>query len=143
ASLSRTMEMDVDPHCIADTATDSHDSASLDSQPSLPTPNPPAPPPGVVVASPNGAVTPRPHRSAVWDHFAKADNYETFTKAPCMHWNRMVMASGGSTSTMLQHLKNHHLDMLTGAAASPDKWVSVLSSCRAQRSSARLPILGP
>src|SRR5262245_45577434 len=120
-SLSRTMELDLDPHRIADTATGTHDPTSDDSLPSLPTPSPPTPPPDVVIASPNGAITRRPHRSAVWDHFVKASDHATSRKATCMHCGRTLMACGGSTSTMLQHINNHHRDLLTGAAASPNK----------------------
>jgi hypothetical protein len=115
--------MYMDPHCIADTATDNHESTSQDSLSFLPTPSPPAPSPDVVVAPPNGDATRRPRRSAVWDHFVKADDYEASRKASCMYCSRMLMASGGSTSTMLAHLKNHHPDRLAGAgaAAFPDK----------------------
>jgi hypothetical protein len=106
------MEMDVDPCCIADTATGIHDTTSEDSPPFLPTPSPPAPPPDVVLASPNGDDTGRPHKSEAWDHFEKADDYATSRKATCMHCDKTLKASRGSTSTMLAHLKSHHPHVL-------------------------------
>jgi hypothetical protein len=120
ASLSRTMELDMHP-LIADTAADSHESTLQDTLPCLPTPSPPAPPPDVAIVSPRGGVNCRPRRSAVWDHFVRTDDYATTKKASCMHCSRVVTVSGGSTSTMLSHLKHHHRDLPAETTASPDK----------------------
>lgn len=109
------MELDMDPHRIAENATNSHSTTSQDPSPSLPTPSPPAAP-YAVVASPNGAVTGRRHRSAAWDHFVRQDDYETSKKVACMHCKKLFIASGGSTSTMLQHLHNGHPHVLAGSA---------------------------
>ena len=110
------MEVDTDPHRIAENATDSHDTTPQDPPPSLPTPSPPASPPNAVVASPNGAVTGRRHRSPAWDHFVKQNDYETSKKVTCVHCKKPFIASGGSTSTMLQHLHHCHPHVLTGPA---------------------------
>jgi BED zinc finger len=100
--------------------------ASSDATPenSLPLPSPPqerTPPNATAAARPKA--TARQPRSPVWKHFIKADDYETSKKADCMYCDATLTASGGSTSSMLQHLEKKHPDMLTQPddAESPDR----------------------
>ena len=91
--------------------------------------SPPLPSPPQERTSNNATADARPKatarqpRSPVWKHFVKADGYETSKKAFCMHCNAKLTASGGSTSSMLQHLQKKHPDMLTQPddAESPDR----------------------
>jgi hypothetical protein len=115
------MELDMDPRRIVDTAIGMHASTPDGTLPSpSQTPIPPAPPLDIAIASPSDVVA-RPPRSVVWAHFIKADDYETSNKATCMHCGKTLVASGGSTSTMRQHLKNRHVDKLNETLTSLDK----------------------
>jgi BED zinc finger len=57
--------------------------------------------------------------SPVWGHFKKAQNYRDSHKAECMHCSKILVASHGSTSTMLLHLQKNHPNDL--AAKSPER----------------------
>jgi hypothetical protein len=101
----------------ADIATNAHDTNSESFSP----PSTPRPPNFAVsrqflTTLANGDVTFRRPRSEVWLHFTKATDYKVSKKATCMHCNKTLVASSGSTSTMHLHLKNHHLNMLATPA---------------------------
>jgi BED zinc finger len=63
-------------------------------------------------AAPNG----RPCRSQAWLHFQKTRDYRTSHKAACMHCSTVLVASHGSTTTMLLHLQRKHPDHLAARA---------------------------
>ena len=52
----------------------------------------------------------RQNRSPAWLHFRKADDYAATRKATCMHCGKTLVASNGSTSTMLVHLQRKHAE---------------------------------
>jgi BED zinc finger len=54
----------------------------------------------------------RRSRSLAWLHFRKARDYRTTKKAACMHCGKTLVASHGSTSTMLLHLQRKHADIV-------------------------------
>jgi BED zinc finger len=56
----------------------------------------------------------RSTKSIVWFHFRKAQDYKTSKKATCMHCGTTLVASHGSTSTMLNHLRTKHPEYLVG-----------------------------
>jgi len=70
--------------------------------------SPPASPPPPVHALANTEATGGKCRSPVWLHFRKADDYTSSKRTNCMHCNRVIMASGGSTTAMHAHLKKLH-----------------------------------
>jgi hypothetical protein len=96
----------------SDTATeDSSDAALESSAPSLlaPVSLTPAPFPANYAAAPMRVdASGHRYRSPVWDHFVKAPDYKTSEKATCVHCDKMLRASHGSTSTMLHHLQKKH-----------------------------------
>ena len=63
--------------------------------------------------SENGNATERQSRSEVWLHFVKAPDYKTSRKAICTHCNTTFKATGGTTTSMIAHLKTKHPDKLT------------------------------
>src|SRR4051812_2393889 len=69
--------------------------------------SPPASPPPVHALA-NTEATGGKCRSPVWLHFRKADDYKSSKRTNCMHCNRVIMASGGSTTAMYAHLKKIH-----------------------------------
>ena len=52
-------------------------------------------------------------RSLAWRHFDEADDYETSGKVNCIYCGRAILATGGTTTGMLYHLKRHHPNVLT------------------------------
>jgi hypothetical protein len=54
-------------------------------------------------------------RSEAWNHFEKAPDYDSSRKATCMHCNKTGVASCGSTTALLTHLRKDH----PGVFASP------------------------
>jgi hypothetical protein len=58
----------------------------------------------------------RHYKSPVWLHFQKAQDYEVSRKATCMHCSRTLVASRGSTSTMLHHLQRMHPNSIAGSS---------------------------
>jgi hypothetical protein len=62
----------------------------------------------------------RQHRSPAWPHFEKAEDYDTSKKVICRHCRKSLLATSGSTTSMLGHLKKRHPDAL-GTARPPDR----------------------
>jgi hypothetical protein len=66
-------------------------------------------------ASTDSQVVKRKSRSEAWNHFEKAPDYDSSRKAICMHCNKTGVASCGSTTALLTHLRKDH----PGVFASP------------------------
>jgi hypothetical protein len=102
--------------------TNAFSDVTPESSPPLLSPPQERTPPNVTAAA-RPYTTARQPRSLVWKHFIKAGDYETSKKATCMHCTAVLTASGGSTSSMLQHVQKQHPDVLTqpDGAESPDR----------------------
>ena len=75
---------------------------------------PPSRPASPVRALANNKVGERKPRSPVWDHFRRVDDYKISRKTICMHCDKTVLASCGSTTAMHSHLKKFHPDACSG-----------------------------
>ena len=85
--------------------------------PPLLTPSPLSPPATpVCIATARATRNGHQRRSLAWRHFDEADDYETSGKVNCVYCGRAILATGGTTTGMLYHLKRHHPDVL----ATPD-----------------------
>jgi BED zinc finger len=118
--MAPTIDMNAD---FSDAVSeDSISLAPLGSPPPLPTPSLVSgdhPVSDVVAPPPTISRSTRsPTRSPAWDHFRKADDFETSRRALCMYCDRTFVVNNGSTSTLLNHLKAKHPGRL--AASSSD-----------------------
>jgi BED zinc finger len=66
-----------------------------------------------LVAPPNTGFVIRQHRSEIWNHFRKADDYEVSKKTICMRCGKTFRSACGSTTTMRTHLMKNHPGALT------------------------------
>ena len=111
AATQRNAQLDMD----MDTTSPSDD--VLES----PTPTPPTPvEPAAPAASPSNAIinhvvtrtsasaSNSPRGSAVWLHFQKRPDFRVSKRATCMHCGKTLVASHGSTSSMIIHLQRRH-----------------------------------
>ena len=57
-------------------------------------------------------IKPYKHKSKVWNHFTRDPNDKDKKKCICNHCDRIIISGGGSTTSMLGHLKKFHPDFI-------------------------------